>query len=226
MRFGIIIILAFILNACPFASDYFYLNRLDLEKETVTGLRLNSWNKVEQINQNSFVIRSGGVAAIAKEIIDRNEIYEEPSIYEKIFGTPSKSSVQKDFIFDFGVRSLNGQQLNISSRTSPTDYKLGNKGISIELFENTISVLENGNLIKETTYERTEEQTNRMIIINNGDYIKVSLDCDDIITWKTDKPISEYLIFESVGSGNWEINSVTVENYVPKEIFPNREYIK
>lgn len=226
MRNLLLIIICLLVSGCPFASDYFYLNRLSMEDETVTGIRLNKWSKVKQINQNSFLIRGGGIVALGKEIFDRNEIYEEESFYDKIFGQEMQNKIESYFIFDFGIKKINDSPLLISSRTSPTDYKIGDKGINIEIFDSLITFSEDNQVIKEYRVDFKENETKRMIVINNGDFIKVSLDCDDILIWKTKKPISEYLIFESVGSGTWEINSVTVENNIPKSIFTNREYIK
>lgn len=226
MRIVIIILFLSFLLGCPFASDYFYLNKFDTEQETVIGIRLNEWNKVEQKDQNSFLLKSDAKVALAGEIIDRNEIYKDPDIVDNILGNSKKNIFQSSFIFDFGIKKLDNNPLHIYSRTSPSDFKIGELGINFRFFENNLKIYDGEVLLDEKTINFRKDETKRMILINNGDFIKVSLDCDDILYWKTERPISEYLIFESVGSGSWEINSVTLENNIPKGIFTNRDYIK
>lgn len=227
MRYLVITILIFLINGCPFASDQFFMNKFDKETETVIGLRLNGWEKVKQINQNSFLIEEGGLAAIASPIPAKNDKNASEILdgIDDLLG--HRVTYKKYFTFDFGLKKISDAPLHIHSRTTPTDFNKNELGINFRIFENTVSIFDGEKLIKDynlSSFKKNE--TKRMIVMNFDSYIKVSLDCDEILNYKTERPITEYLLFHSVGSGDWEINAVSTEKNIPEGLFKYREIVK
>ncbi|MDC1067816.1 hypothetical protein OAQ99_01515 [Candidatus Kapabacteria bacterium] len=202
-----------------------------MEQKTITAQILNNWSKVKQINQNSFLIKGGGAVAIGTQIKPIS-VKKEPGFISTLFGLDVVSNRSRDYngnyIYDFGIKKLSDSSpLKIYSRTSPNGLDNKNLGINIEVTNSTIALFDGNELINEVNLSKFQiEETKRIILINNNNYIKVSLDCDEMFNYKTNRPISEYLIFESVGSGDWEINAVTMEKNIPNGIFKNRVIIK
>lgn len=228
MKLASIIFLALLTTACPFASDYFTLNKYDKDAQTVRGVRLNGWEKVHKINQNSILLKEGGAAAIAVPMEEFGN-----SILAFDDDDSSDDNVELVFfedgyyIFDFGIKNIDDVPLNICLRTSSQDFLIGNKGLRLEIFEGEAQLSFESEILQTTRIIPLEKgETRRVIVINNGKYLKISLDCNEIVNIKTDLPISEYVIFESPGEGSWEINAISFEKKIPEGIIYHRPKMK
>jgi glucose-6-phosphate dehydrogenase assembly protein OpcA len=54
------------------------------------------------------------------------------------------------------------------------------------------------------------EQPSRIQIKNDGDYVKISVDCDEILFTRTSLPASEYFVFETLGEASALITGIEI----------------
>ncbi len=180
----LILLLTIILSSC--VSDEFSLNRFKISEERVYGLRINGWQTTEVLNGNSISILDTGIVALA---------------YAK----------ETQFLIDFGVVFKKNSKFDILLRTTPQDFidKRKNFKIEFDAEQDKIIFSEDGNLIK-TTYYRFNSELKRFRIYNYEKKIKVFLDNDDILDYKTELASTEYIIFRNNKMDSLEINAVSV----------------
>ena len=180
----LILLLTIILSSC--VSDEFSLNRFKISEERVYGLRINGWQTTEVLNGNSISILDTGIVALA---------------YAK----------ETQFLIDFGVVFEKNSKFDILLRTTPQDFidKRKNFKIEFDAEQDKIIFSEDGNLIK-TTYYRFNSELKRFRIYNYEKKIKVFLDNDDILDYKTELASTEYIIFRNNKMDSLEINAVSV----------------
>ena len=185
MKIYLFVTLSILISSC-FRSDDFTLNRFKLSEEKVYGLKINGTETTEVLNGNSIAILDTGIVALA---------------YAK----------ETQFLIDFGVVFKKNSKFDILLRTTPQDFidKRKNFKIEFDAEQDKIIFSEDGNLIK-TTYYRFNSELKRFRIYNYEKKIKVFLDNDDILDYKTELASTEYIIFRNNKMDSLEINAVSV----------------
>lgn len=182
---SICFVAALFLTSC-FRSDNFSLNKYSLSEKSIYGLRINGSKVSEKLNENSIVILDTGIVALA---------YAEVTEFE----------------MDFGVVFKRNPKFDILLRTTPQDYIDGLKNVKLEFDSqaNELRLFDSGKFIKSINYKFTEE-LKRIRISNISKKIKVFIDCDDIIDYKTELALTEYIIFRNNKIDSLEVNAVSV----------------
>lgn len=179
------LLIVYLLSSC-IAKDKFFLNQYSKFEETVYGLKMNGAYSIEKINENSFYLLDTALVAIA---------YAEETQFE----------------FDFGVNFRNKPIFDLYLRTTPKDFKDNSENIRIEINSQSskVNIYQGDKILKELSYNFNSE-LKRFVIKNYEKKIKVSVDCDDIFEYKTELPLTEYLIFRNNTKDSVEISSLTV----------------
>ncbi|MDQ1265933.1 MAG: hypothetical protein QG635_1085 [Bacteroidota bacterium] len=158
-----------VLASC--SPDRFQIN---WEKNTrIFGEKLCSIDSVEAYSTNAIKLCPGGCASM-------------------------KLSGLTQLYIDLSVVITEGEGVRIRFRTVSNDYK-NQSSISLVLTGNGYSVEEKGKVIcRSDSLKAVINQPNRIILQNDGKYVKIRVDCDDIYTGITDLPATEYLIIETM----------------------------
>lgn len=166
MKILMIFVLLFFVTGC--VPDRFTLNyRADYLQ---FGKILDDLDSFEQINDNSFKLKSGRVA----------------------IKTPSSTQSR----LSFNLKIPEGDSVKITMRTVENEYD-NKKGVTFLLLKSAIEVFEDGKMIKSQENIKTSSIGEKYINIRTvGDLIKFSRDCDDI-TVKTGLPATEFLIISA-----------------------------
>lgn len=178
MKILMIFVLIFFVTGC--APDRFTLNyRADYLQ---FGKILDDLDSFEQINDNSFKLKSGRVA----------------------IKTPASTQSR----LSFNLKISEGDSVRITMRTVENEYD-NKKGITFLLLKSAIEVYEDGKMIKSQENIKSSSIGDKYINIRTvGDLLKFSRDCDDI-TVKTELPATEFLIISA--PGNTEILVTGIE---------------
>jgi len=173
-------------------SEYFNLNDTNIGKEDIICCNLTEMGSIE---------REDGV---------------ENAIYINENGIVSLKNVKKtQFISDITVELLSGTGLEIYSRNKRDRFDNG-IGVKIEFNKNGCRILENGIIVGEKTPKLEIGEKYRIIVKNEGDMIKVSIDCVDVFEYRTKIPSTEYLILASEGKSKLHISGIEFNNIYNK----------
>ncbi len=169
-----------------FGSDTYVLNRFLESEEIIYGIRMNGFKQVKVLNENSIQLYDTAITGLA---------------------LPKETQMMWDFGVDFTKKTI----LNVYLRTTSTDF-LNNKDnvhLKFDSENNTFSYFEDNQLIKSLPYDFNNE-LRRIKIENYSNNVKVSIDLDDILTYKTEKQNTEYIIFHNEKLDTLEINAISV----------------
>lgn len=169
-----------------FGSDTYVINRFLESEEIIYGIRMNGFKQVKVLNENSIQLYDTAITGLA---------------------LPKETQMMWDFGVDFTKKTI----LNVYLRTTSTDF-LNNKDnvhLKFDSENNTFSYFEDNQLIKSLPYDFNNE-LRRIKIENYSNNVKVSIDLDDILTYKTEKQNTEYIIFHNEKLDTLEINAISV----------------
>ncbi len=154
----------------------FELNKYDRKKYRSFVENMSRYGAVEKTADNGFIIHSDASAAI-----------KTPKVTQSVN--------------DMTIKYADGKtgDYSIILRTSMTSLPLGNyieMQVNYEDSNVNIEDKETG-LKKVIPVEIDLEQGNRIFAINDGKYLKIYWDCDEIYNYKTSIPSSEYVIIRT-----------------------------
>lgn len=185
----IIILLVLSVYSCKmfvFGTDTFVLNRNLLSEEIIYGVRINGFKQMKVINENTIELYDTAIAGLT---------------------FPKVTQFKWDFGVDFSRKSV----VNVFLRTTATDFlnNQNNIKLTFDAEKNEFSCFEDNQLKKTLSYNFNNE-LRRIKIENYDKKIKVSIDRDDIIDYKTEKESTEYIIFQNTKLDTLNISAISV----------------
>lgn len=182
MKYLYIIIFIFIGTACT--PEGFRLNMLK-NKNLINTVIVGDLNKVEQINDNSFIIEDSGIVAM-RDL--------------------GNTQIEMKFELEF----LEGNFARFGIRTTRVNYNPKNN-IIFEINGNDVSLYQNNKILVNKKLLISDRKTKLIKIFNLGNELKISIDCDEIVDMKTKLPVTEYLIVESNNNSRLKISGTVFD---------------
>jgi hypothetical protein len=188
MKSGKLNILLLLLNSILFSScatDIFHLNRSSLNK-TIPGYYLTGFASVDVLSDNSLMLKEN--ASISLKNIESTE-----------------------WLASFDILSKGKMNINLQFRTS-RHQREKYSGIVVKIRNSFIELYENNKKIGERIdYNFSKNEMYSIKILNDGARVKVLVDCDEVIDYRTKLLSTEYLIFKSI-SEEFIISSLEFED--------------
>lgn len=167
----IIILLAIILLYSCVPPDIFMLNKRS--EDRIDGFIVSKLDSVELVKDNAIMIHDGGIASL------------------KLTGITQLK-------FDVTMLVEKGDGVKFSFRTVKHNYP-NNPSISFVFSPSGSKVRDNNIIVADVDSVKLEyEKLHRIIIKNDGNLVRVKVDCDEIYVGKTELLATEYLIVESL----------------------------
>lgn len=160
----------------------FNLYENDLNK-TVSVYYLGKLHNVIKINENSLLFKDSSLVSI------------------KFFGVTNHK-------IEFNTKNISNQDFTINLRNIFDKYKRDN-GISINIQENHYNIFQKNELIKHGTLI---DDNLYFYFENDGKYLKIKINCDDIFIENINILATEYLIIENKSRSSFEISGLNWEN--------------
>lgn len=184
---AITVLLSVILfNGCMVISDVFVPDIYALNKESTNpliGVIIGDLDGAEPASGNAVIIYEDGKTSLR---------------------TPGLTQ----FVADFTVTLHRGEGLRFGFRTNAKDY---GKHPAI-LFDYTINgcrVYENGKLLVDNKSVKSGiKYPARIQLTNDGKYIKISVDCEEIYNSTTSLEATEYVIIESINKSAGVVSGI------------------
>jgi hypothetical protein len=164
--FNIIFLIILFVSCTP---EAFRLN-MKSDAKLINTVIIGDLNNVEQINDNSFIVKNGGKTSLRVLGNTQSEMKFELEFLESDFAR-------------FGIR------------TTRVNYNPKND-IILEIKGNDISLYQYDKLLVNKRIAKSEKKSKLIKIFNLGDDLKISIDCIEIINMRTKLPVTEYLIVE------------------------------
>ena len=172
MKYILIISLLF-LSSCY--SEYFKINNGDSELNFISGYNMSSYKDIE------LIVDNGKDAILIKEN-----------------STVSlKSEELTQFNFQSYFKIISGNDFSLNLRSTRDKYS-PNNGINIKVSNNEVLSFENGDLIQEfSNLKLNKDQYYKLRVLSDGKRVKVFIDCDEVLDYRTILQATEYLIISS-----------------------------
>ena len=172
MKYILIISLLF-LSSCY--SEYFKINNGDSELNFISGYNMSSYKDIE------LIVDNGKDAILIKEN-----------------STVSlKSEELTQFNFQSYFKIISGNDFSLNLRSTRDKYS-PNNGINIKVSNNEVLSSEKGDLIQEfSKLKLNKDQYYKLRVLSDGKRVKVFIDCDEVLDYRTILQATEYLIISS-----------------------------
>jgi hypothetical protein len=182
MKYLYITFLLFVLTDCT--PEGLKLNMISA-KNLIYTVIVGDLNNVEQINDNSFLIKNGGIASMRILGKTQNEI-------------------------KFNLEFLEGDFVRFGIRTTRVNFNKKNN-IIFEINGTDISLYLHGKLLQNKKIAGSVKNSKLIRILNLGDELKISVDCDEIVNIRTKLPLTEYLIVESNKNSTLKLSGIVFD---------------
>ncbi len=173
-----LVLIFFILLVTASCNPYRFTLLYNLEYELMEGQILSHFDYFEKLNDNSFILKPGGIASIRKPKLT-------------------------NFQFEANLNYSSELKLNIWLRTITHEFSKDN-GIKIEIQSGRLKIFENS---REIYSESSNIADNKSIdntlyfrLISEGKNLFVTMDCNPQIIIKTELLLTEYIIFENLSN--------------------------
>ena len=152
----------------------------------IEGVILSDIDLVDVTRDNELSILDGGIVSIKRPNITLSQI-------------------------DFVTYLRDGDGLRFYTRTDNKKYRK-EQGIMFEWTKSGSAVYQNGvKLASADSIKAAENHPSKIILLQDGDYFQITVDCDTVIKARTRLPGSEFLIIESVNSSSL-ISAINIDN--------------
>lgn len=173
-----------VLYSC--ASDIYYLN-----KETVNeieGLKMSSLGSYQIKEDNSILLFNEGITALRQVSLTQ-------------------------FKSQFRVIIRKGLGLKFSIRTLPDKFP-NHPNLTLEYKLNGCTVYESGKLITQVDSIKTSEGSQSLLqIINDGNLVTMTVNCDTVFFGRTKLKATEYVIIEALPKTEALISGIGFESH-------------
>lgn len=182
----LLILISLCINACHYPiHELFYLNRGIPETNTIVGYKIKNIDSIEKVSkyENVLLLKPGAFASL-------------------------KSPNMTEFTADFTVKLIKGDGMNFYFRTNKDSFDKS-KCMRLEVNKDGCRLFENNSQIG--YYNSTkllENEKFRIKIINNGKLANVFFDCVELCKYKTNLPLTEYMLVESLNSSTLELSGI------------------
>lgn len=187
-KLNILLLSSILLSSC--ATDIFHLNRRNLNK-IIPGYYLSGFASVDILSDNSLMLKEN--ASISLKNIESTE-----------------------WIASFDLLTKGEMNIDLQFRTS-RHQKEKHSGIVVKIRNSFIELYENNKQIgKNIDYNFNKNEMYSIKILNDGARVKVLIDCDEVLDYRTKLLSTEYLIFKSI-SEELIISSLEFEDVYKSE---------
>lgn len=163
----ILAILMIIIQSC--ASEQFTLNYN--YRYSISGYIMNNLDGVEIVADNAIELFDGAIVSL-------------------------RSLSLTQFSADFTMKLKSGKGLRFALRSTTNNYPK-HPSITFDFTTEGYSISHNGNLVKQGNALKAQYNTPTKIIFeNDGDLLKIKVDCEIVFWGKTKLPATEHIIIE------------------------------
>ncbi|MFP4527911.1 MAG: lipoprotein [Candidatus Kapaibacterium sp.] len=179
----IIIILSILIALAGCSPDQYTLHRRT--GNFTYGMIMSDLESVELIADNALLIKPGGLSAIRRPGMTQN-------------------------VGDFTVELRSGSGIRIAFRTVRYEYKR-QPSMALDYTRSGCIISHDGEVVANIDSVRARMgEPSRIRIINDGKYVKIYIDCDEVLYTTTRLPATEYFIFESIDGGEAVISGIEI----------------
>lgn len=184
MKFYILILIIFFIYSCT--PDRFVLNVDTRDQDLVFSLIMSELSDVEKIADNAFSIKDSGIVAMKLDGITQYE-------------------------FDATCKIRSGEGLNFYIRTT-SNYFYSADNIKFTMKNSGTEIRESGKQTQENPdYKMELGEKYRVRIKNDGNYVKIFIDCDEVYCISTKLMATEYIIMEAIGDTKAIISGINFD---------------
>lgn len=184
------ILVIILLNSCH--PDFFRMNKTD--QYPLFAFKMNSIDSVEKIAENSIRIYDGGRAAI---------------------GSNALTQLQSDMT----VKVEKGSGLRIVIRSAVNNFE-NHQYLAFDFSDKGSVISENGKVLVSTdSINATPQENYRVVIENDGAFVSIRVDCDEVFHGKTKIPASEYIILETLPGSQVRVSGINFANVLEDNKF-------
>jgi len=168
-KLNILLLSSILLSSC--ATDIFHLNRRNLNK-IIPGYYLTGFASVDVLSDNSLMLKKN--ASISLKNIESTE-----------------------WLASFDLLTKGEMNIDLQFRTSRQEREKYS-GIVVKIRNSFIEFYETDKEVgKRIYYNFSKNEMYSIKILNDGARVKVFVDCDEVLDYRTKLLSTEYLIFKS-----------------------------
>ena len=169
----LLIISLLFLSSCY--TEYFKINNGDNELNFISGYNMSGYKEVELIVDNgkdALLLKNNSTVSL-------------------------KNKDQTQFTFQSYFKLVDGNNFTINLRSTRDKFH-NDSGITIKISENEVLSFENGQIIQDySNLKLNQNQYYKLRVLSDGKRVKVFIDCDEILDYRTILPATEYVIISS-----------------------------